>query len=92
MKLTRILHEPVKRFGKDIDINNNFKDSYNEELKRNITKVILKEKLKSDLMINKNGKVVSKKKCLQETLYNRFQKAGINQQTIDEPITLPFNI
>ena len=48
--------------------------------------------LKSDLMINKNGKVVSKKKCLQETLYNRFQKAGINQQTIDEPITLPFNI
>ena len=32
LKITRIRHEPVKRFGKDIDINANIKKFY-EELK-----------------------------------------------------------
>ena len=30
LKLTRIRHEPIKRFGKDIDINKNIKDFYTE--------------------------------------------------------------
>ena len=30
LKMTRIRHEPVKRFGKDIDINKNIKEFYNE--------------------------------------------------------------
>ena len=33
LKITRIRHEPVKRFGKDIDINTNIKKFY-EELKK----------------------------------------------------------
>ena len=33
LKITRIRHEPVKRFGKDIDINVNIKKFY-EEIKK----------------------------------------------------------
>jgi transposase len=40
LKLTRIRHEPNKRFGKDIDINNNLKDFYNEIKKYNIDDII----------------------------------------------------
>jgi transposase len=40
LKLTRIRHEPVKRFGKDIDINNNLKDFYNEIKQYNIEDII----------------------------------------------------
>ena len=34
--------------------------------------------IKNDLILNKNGKIVSKKKCIQETVYKRFEKYGIN--------------
>jgi len=40
LKLTRIRHEPVKRFGKNIDINNNLKDFYNEIKQYNIEDII----------------------------------------------------
>jgi transposase len=30
LKITRIRHEPINRFGKDIDINKNIKDFYDE--------------------------------------------------------------
>jgi hypothetical protein len=40
LKLTRIRHEPVKRFGKDIDINNNLKEFYNTIKKYNIDDII----------------------------------------------------
>jgi hypothetical protein len=30
LKMTRIRHEPIKRFGKDIDINENIKNFYDE--------------------------------------------------------------
>ena len=30
LKLTRILHEPVKRFGKDTNINSKIKEFYDE--------------------------------------------------------------
>jgi hypothetical protein len=36
--------------------------------------------IKNDLMINKTGKIVSKKKCIQETIFNRFEKCGINKK------------
>jgi hypothetical protein len=35
--------------------------------------------LKCDFMINKSGKIISKKKCIQETINNRFEKYGINK-------------
>ena len=40
LKLTRIRHEPIKRFGKDIDINNNLKDFYKEIKQHNIEDII----------------------------------------------------
>jgi transposase len=40
LKLTRIRHEPVKRFGKDIDINNNLKEFYEEVKKYKIEDII----------------------------------------------------
>jgi len=40
LKLTRIRHEPVKRFGKDIDINNNLKEFYKEIKKYKIEDII----------------------------------------------------
>ena len=35
--------------------------------------------IKNDLLLNVSGKIVSKKKCIQETANNRFQKCGINK-------------
>jgi transposase len=40
LKLTRIRHEPVKRFGKDIDINSKLKDFYEEVKKYKIEDII----------------------------------------------------
>ena len=40
LKMTRIRHEPVKRFGKDIDINKNIKEFYNEVKKYKIDDII----------------------------------------------------
>ena len=39
LKITRIRHEPVKRFGKDIDINANIKKFY-EEIKKHKIKIL----------------------------------------------------
>jgi hypothetical protein len=35
--------------------------------------------LKNDLLINKTGKIISKKKCIQETIFNRFKNCGVNK-------------
>jgi hypothetical protein len=43
--------------------------------------------IKKDLMINKVGKIVSKKKCIQETINKRFEKCGINK-TSDIYVTI----
>ncbi len=40
MKLTRIRHEPIKRFGKDININSKIKDFYDEVKKYKIEDII----------------------------------------------------
>jgi transposase len=40
LKLTRIRHEPTKRFGKDIDINKNIKNFYDEVKKYKIEDIV----------------------------------------------------
>jgi len=40
LKITRIRHEPTKRFGKDIDINKNIKDFYDEVKKYKLDDII----------------------------------------------------
>ena len=40
LKLTRIRHEPIKRFGKDININSKIKDFYDEVKKYKIEDII----------------------------------------------------
>ena len=40
MKITRIRHEPTKRFGKEIDINAKIKDFYKEVKKYNLDDII----------------------------------------------------
>ena len=40
LKLTRIRHEPVKRFGKDININSKIKEFYDEVKKYKIEDII----------------------------------------------------
>jgi hypothetical protein len=40
LKITKIIHEPVKRFGKDININEKIKDFYNEIKKYKIDDII----------------------------------------------------
>ena len=40
LKLTKIRHEPIKRFGKDININEKIKDFYNEIKNYNIDDII----------------------------------------------------
>lgn len=40
LKITRIRHEPIKRFGKDIDINTKIKEFYSEIKKYKIEDII----------------------------------------------------
>jgi hypothetical protein len=40
LKLTKIRHEPIKRFGKDINIKEQIKDFYNEIKNYNIDDII----------------------------------------------------
>ena len=40
LKITKIRHEPIKRFGKDIDINSKIKDFYNEVKKYKLDDII----------------------------------------------------
>ena len=40
LKLTRLIHEPVKIFGKDVDINKNLKEFYKEIKKHKIKDII----------------------------------------------------
>ena len=41
LKITRIRHEPNKRFGKDIDVNSKIKDFYEEVKKYKLEDIIL---------------------------------------------------
>ena len=35
--------------------------------------------IKEDLLMHKSGKIISKRKCILETNYNRFVKCGVNK-------------
>ena len=35
--------------------------------------------LKRDFIVNKSGKIVSKKKCIHETIHNKFEQYGVNK-------------
>jgi hypothetical protein len=37
---------------------------------------------KDDLILNKYGKIVSKKKCIQETATNRFEQVNLKKKKI----------
>jgi hypothetical protein len=43
LKITRIRHEPVKRFGKDIDINANIEKFYEEIKNHKILFILMKQ-------------------------------------------------
>ena len=59
--MTRIRHEPVKRFGKDIDINKSIKEFYDEVQKYKIEDIIcidetsVKSLQKETIVIVKKG-------------------------------------
>ena len=44
--------------------------------------------IKENLMMNKLGKIVSKKKCIQETIIKRFEKFGVNKPKEQKDIIL----
>ena len=54
LKLTRIRHEPVKRFGKDININSKIKEFYDEVKKYKIEDIIYNFNIILIYTINEN--------------------------------------
>lgn len=64
LKITRIRHEPIKRFGKDININAKIKEFYSEIKKYKIEDIIcidetsIKSLQKDIIVIVKKGNVV----------------------------------
>jgi transposase len=80
LKLTRIRHEPVKRFGKDIDINNNLKDFYNEIKQHNIEDIICIDETSIKSLQKRNhcysgiGKRCVIKTQILTSLHNNFQE------------------
>ena len=46
--------------------------------------------IKEDLLMHKSGKIISKRKCIQETNYNRFVKYGVNEDKLK--IVQPSNL
>ena len=49
------------------------------EVWENITYKTTGDLTKKDLMLNKQGKIVSRRKCIEETINNRFVKYGVNK-------------
>ena len=72
MKLTRIRHEPVKIFGKDIDINKKFKEFYEE---------VKKYKLKDIICIDETS-IKSLQKC--QNCYSEMGKRCVIKTTSQE--------
>lgn len=54
LKMTRIRHEPVKRFGKDIDINKSIKEFYDEVKKYKIDDIICIDETSIKLLQKRN--------------------------------------
>ena len=68
LKITRIRHEPVKRFGKDIDINANIKNFYEEIKKHKIEDIICIDETSIKSLQKRNHCYSSKgKRCVIKT-------------------------
>jgi transposase len=68
LKITRIRHEPVKRFGKDIDINANIKNFYEEVKKYKIEDIICIDETSIKSLQKRNHCYSSKgKRCVIKT-------------------------
>ena len=68
LKITRIRHEPVKRFGKDIDINTNIKKFYEEIKKHKIEDIICIDETSIKSLQKRNHRYSSKgKRCVIKT-------------------------
>ena len=68
LKITRIRHEPVKRFGKDIDINTNIKKFYEEVKKYKIEDIICIDETSIKSLQKRNHCYSSKgKRCVIKT-------------------------
>ena len=68
LKITRIRHEPVKRFGKDIDINANIKKFYEEIKKYKIEDIICIDETSIKSLQKRNHCYSSKgKRCVIKT-------------------------
>jgi len=68
LKITRIRHEPVKRFGKDIDINANIKKFYEEIKKYKIENIICIDETSIKSLQKRNHCYSSKgKRCVIKT-------------------------
>ena len=68
LKITRIRHEPVKRFGKDIDINTNIKKFYEEIKKHKIEDIICIDETSIKSLQKRNHCYSSKgKRCVIKT-------------------------
>jgi transposase len=68
LKLTRIRHEPVKRFGKDIDINSKIKEFYEEVKKYKIEDIICIDETSIKSLQKRNHCYSNKgKRCLIKT-------------------------
>ena len=68
LKLTRIRHEPIKRFGKDIDINSKIKEFYEEVNKYKIEDIICIDETSIKSLQKRNHCYSSKgKRCVIKT-------------------------
>jgi len=68
LKITRIRHEPVKRFGKYIDINANIKKFYEEIKKHKIEDIICIDETSIKSLQKRNHRYSSKgKRCVIKT-------------------------
>jgi 3-methyladenine DNA glycosylase AlkC len=68
LKLTRIRHEPIKRFGKDIDINSKIKEFYEEVKKYKIEDIICIDETSIKSLQKRNHCYSSKgKRCVIKT-------------------------
>jgi len=72
LKITRIRHEPVKRFGKYIDINANIKKFYEEIKKHKIEDIICIDETSIKSLQKRNNCYSSKgKRCVIKTTISR---------------------
>ena len=75
LKMTRIRHEPVKHFGKDIDINNNLKEFYDEIKKYKIEDIICIDETSVKSLQKRNHCYSEKgKRCVIKHNHKKYSK------------------